>query len=134
MGRSAETHVPSLLDYAMAQRYTIGEGRIHWQGVSSDHALVTYSLIGAHRYTQIPRTRWRCLNAEAAAKWTSDNYPEYFVDVFALVDFAIALQDLDDRPRNQRRAQQQTFHQRSIQRRIAECTDHFERRHLIKTA
>jgi hypothetical protein len=136
VGRSAETRVPSLLGFAMAHRYTIGEGQIYWQGVSADHALVSYPLIGAHRFIQIPRTRWRCLSAEAAAKWTFDNCLENVVDVFALMDFAKTLQDnnLDDKPRKQRRAQRQSFQQRSIQRRIAEYTDDFERRHLIKTA
>ena len=136
IGRSADTHVPSFLDYAMAQRYTVGEGQILWQGVTSDHAMVSYPLIGAHSFIQIPRTRWRCLDAEAAASWTLKNCPNGFEDVFALMDFAQTLQDhyIDDRPRKQRRAQRQNFQQRSLQRRIAECTDDFERRHLIRTA
>ena len=120
----------------MAQRYTVGEGQILWQGVTSDHAMVSYPLIGAHSFIQIPRTRWRCLDAEAAASWTLKNCPNGFEDVFALMDFARTLQDhnIDDRPRKQRRAQRQNFQQRSLQRRTAECTDDFERRHLIRTA
>ena len=73
--RSAATTQPSCLDYGSRQHNAIADARVTWQGSTSDHAMVNFTLKAAHMYWKFQPMRWRCSNMKAAVQWARRHMP-----------------------------------------------------------
>ena len=59
-----QSHIPSLLDFAVASRSVVKSCELDWENSMSDHALLVVTAACVFK-KPFPRTHWRCMDVEA---------------------------------------------------------------------